>query len=96
MAWVPKRAYTLAFKQAAVQRAAAHGMAPTARLLGLAEQTLRNWIRAEREGRLARGDAVSPQRMEATRLRADNAKLGMRVLRLQQPGTRSADPSPRA
>lgn len=85
MRWVPKRAYTLAFKQAAVQRAAEAGPLATARLLGLAEQTLHNWIRAQREGRLEQAAPVTHQQMESSRLRADNAKLGMRVLLMQQP-----------
>jgi len=91
MWWVPKREYTWEFKREAVQRAAAQGMSATARALGLAEQTLRNWIKAEREGRLERAasKSVSAEQMELSRLRAENAKQRMRVQLMQQ---RHAEP----
>jgi transposase len=85
MRWVPKREYTLEFKQQAVHRAAAKGVYATARALGLAEQTLRNWAKAERAGGLASatGRCVTTEQMELSRLRAENARLRMRASRLQ-------------
>ena len=45
--------YTPEFKQEAVRMASAKGsIAEASRELGLPEQTLFNWVKAEREGRL--------------------------------------------
>ncbi len=47
------------------------------RELGLADQTLRNWIKAAQEGKLkgAGNKTVTPEQMELSRLRAENARL---------------------
>jgi transposase len=47
--------------------------------LGLSEQTLHNWIKAEQQGRLAGRTAktVSPEQMEIARLRAELARVKM-------------------
>lgn len=84
MRGLPRRAYTLHFKHEAVQRAAQDGQYATARALGLPEQTLRNWIQAEREGRLSQGPAVSLEQMELSRLNAEQARpqQGLRQRRL--------------
>ena len=55
------------------------GMAATAKILGIAEQTLHNWIKADREGRLTGAGAkpVSAEQMEIARLRAELARVKM-------------------
>ena len=72
--------YTLEFKLEAVRLVrCGQSIAATARILGLADQTLHNWIRAEQQGRLggAGSKPVSPEQMEIARLRAENARLRM-------------------
>ncbi len=50
---VPKQSYTAEFKVAAVQRVKdGQGFAVVARELGMSEQTLRNWVKAEASGKL--------------------------------------------
>jgi transposase len=76
-----KRAkYTLEFKLEAVRLVkSGQSMAATAKILGIAEQTLHNWVKADREGRL-RGTGskpVSPEQMEIARLRAELARVKM-------------------
>lgn len=78
----PRREYTLDFKRAALARAAECGVYAAARELGLAEQPLRNWARAQHQGTLGRHADVSEERMELSRLRAENARLRMRRLLL--------------
>ncbi|MEF9356370.1 transposase, partial [Ralstonia solanacearum species complex bacterium ZIM076] len=41
--------------------------------LGVANQTIYNWVKADREGRLSGADSkpVSPEQMELARLRAE-------------------------
>jgi transposase len=73
-----KQAYTTEFKALAVQRVT--GGAPIGAVvkeLGLADQTLRNWIKAAKEGKLkgAGSKTVTPEQMELSRLRAENARL---------------------
>ncbi|SOZ71289.1 conserved protein of unknown function (plasmid) [Cupriavidus taiwanensis] len=47
--------------------------------LGIADQTLHNWVKADREGKLAGAGPkpVSPEQMELARLRAEVARLKM-------------------
>lgn len=54
-------------------------MAVTAKILGIAEQTLHNWIKADKQGRLHGADSkpVSPEQMEIARLRAELARVKM-------------------
>jgi len=69
--------YTLEFKLEAVRLAkTGQSIAATAKILGLSEQTLHNWIKAEQQGRLG-SKPVSPEQMEIARLRAENARLRM-------------------
>ncbi|MFN3812807.1 MAG: transposase [Roseateles asaccharophilus] len=75
----PRREYTLDFKREALARAAQCGVYAAARELGLAEQTLRNWAQAQRRGTLERAAEVSVERMELSRLRAENARRRMRL-----------------
>ena len=46
-----------------------------ARELGLIDQTLRNWVKAFDAGELAGAKAVTPEQMELSRMRAENARL---------------------
>ena len=76
-----KRAkYTLEFKQEAVRLVeSGQSLASAARTLGLVEQTLHNWVKAERQGKLrgAEKNAVSAEQMEISRLRSELARVKM-------------------
>jgi transposase len=76
-----KRAkYTLEFKQEAVRLVeSGQTIAAAARSLGLVDQTLHNWVQAERQGKLkgAEKKAVSAGQMEISRLRAELARVKM-------------------
>jgi transposase len=78
---IPKQEYTAEFKEQAVKHAQAVGIVVAARELGLVEQTLRNWVKAAEAGKLvgAGGKPVTPEQMELSRLRAENARLKMHV-----------------
>lgn len=76
---LPRCEYTLGFKLEAVQRSEQCGIYAAARELGLAEQTLRNWVKAQRERGLTEAKAVTPQQMEASRQRAAEARLRLRA-----------------
>jgi transposase len=73
--------YTLEFKQEAVRMVeSGPSIAAAARSLGVVEQTLYNWVKAKREGRLkgaASSKAVSVEQMEISRLRAELARVKM-------------------
>lgn len=44
--------------------------------LGLGDQTLHNWVKAQAQGKLGAGNkAVTPEDIELSRLRAENARL---------------------
>lgn len=92
---LPRCEYTLAFKLEAVQRSAQCGIYAAARELGLAEQTLRNWVRAQREGGLAQSRLVTSEQMEASRLRAAEARRRLRAQWRQsrQPSTTATMPA---
>ena len=77
-----KRArYTLEYKQEAVRLVeSGQSIAAAARSLGMVDQTLFNWVKASREGKLKgadRGSKVSPEQMEISRLRAELARVKM-------------------
>ena len=76
-----KRArYTLEFKQEAVRLVdGGQSIAAVSRTLGVVEQTLHNWVKADKEGRLTGADTkpVSPEQMEIARLRAELARVKM-------------------
>ena len=78
---IPKQEYTAEFKEQAVKHAQAVGIVVAARELGLVEQTLRNWVKAAEASKLvgAGGKPVTPEQMELSRLRAENARLKMHV-----------------
>jgi transposase len=77
-----KRArYTLEFKREAVRLVeSGQSIAAAARSLGMVDQTLFNWVKASREGRLKGADGpskVSDEQMEISRLRAELARVKM-------------------
>ena len=75
---ISRSAYTAEFKELAVKRVKAGESIPaTANELGVNDQTLRNWIKAANAGKLtgAGSKVVTPEAMELSRLRAENAKL---------------------
>jgi len=78
---IPKREYTLEFKEGAVGRVlnGGQGIGAVAKDLGLVEQTLRNWVKAAQAGKLnpAGGKTVTAEQMELSRVRAENARLRM-------------------
>jgi transposase-like protein len=52
---IPKQEYTTEFKNLAVKRVqGCEGIAKAARELGLVEQTLRNWVKTAKNGKLIR------------------------------------------
>ena len=72
--------YTLEFKLEAVRLVkGGQSMAATAKILGIAEQTLHNWIKADKDGRLTGADSkpVSAEQMEISRLRSELARVKM-------------------
>ena len=76
---IPKQEYAAEFKEQAIKHAHAVGIVVAARDLGLVEQTLRNWVKAAERGQLNPTGAkvVTPEQMELSRLRAENARLRM-------------------
>jgi transposase len=77
---IAKARYTEEFKVAAVQLIdAGRRPAEVAREIGVVEQTLHNWLKAHREGRLGHGQGVkvTPEQMEMARLRAEVGRLKM-------------------
>ena len=80
MTGMTRAKYTLEFKLEAVRLAkTGQSIAATAKILGLAEQTLHNWIKAEHQGRLggAGSKPVSSEQMEIARRRAELARVKM-------------------
>jgi transposase-like protein len=72
--------YTQEFKLEAVRLVkGGQAAAVTAKILGVPEQTLGNWVRLSSKGQLTgAGDKpVSAEQMELARLRAENARLKM-------------------
>jgi transposase len=77
---IPKQEFTAEFKELAVKRVqAGESVGSVARDLGLVEQTLRNWVKLAKAGKLpaAGTKAVTPEQMELSRVRAENARLRM-------------------
>jgi transposase len=73
--------YTLEFKQEAVRVVEdGQGITAVARTLGIVDQTLFNWVKAHRHGKLTGSDSkapVSAEQMEISRLRAELARVKM-------------------
>jgi transposase len=76
---LPRAKYTLEFKLEAVRMVkGGQGLAAVSKILGLAGQTLHNWVKADRQGRLqGQGAPVNPEQMELARLRAQLARVTM-------------------
>src|ERR1039458_3778821 len=74
-----RKQYTLEFKQEAVRLVEwGQSLTSAARTLGIIEQTLGNWVKAQRKGTLqaVRGKAaVTAEQMEKRRLRAELARV---------------------
>jgi transposase len=77
---IPRQVYTAEFKELAVRRVK-EGLSAgaAAKELGLREQTLRNWVKAAEAGKLNLPGTkpVTPEQMELSRVRAENARLKM-------------------
>lgn len=71
--------YTLELKQEAVRLVEGGQSIAAARSLGVVDQTLFNWIKAHRAGKLSGADSkvVSTEQMEISRLRAELARVKM-------------------
>ena len=72
--------YTLEFKLEAVRLVqSGQSIAAVSRVLGIADQTLHNWVKAQSQGRLSGPDSkpVSAEQMEISRLRAELARVKM-------------------
>ena len=80
METLKRRRYTLEYKQEAVRLVASgQKVSAAAKSLGIVEQTLANWVKADKAGQL-RGlssEQLSAERMEVIRLRAELARVTM-------------------
>ena len=78
---IPKQEYTAQFKDQAVSMVKGGKTVPeVARALGLVEQTLRNWVKLAANGKLHEGaKEITPEQMELSRRRAENARLKLEV-----------------
>ena len=80
---VPNASYTLEFKLEALRRV--RGGEPVrrvAREIGVPEQSIRNWVKAQAGGKLGmaeNGKPITPEQMEISRLRAEVARLKMEM-----------------
>lgn len=77
---MPKQEYTAEFRELAVKRVrGGQAIAVVARELGLVEQTLLNWVKAAKAGKLhpPGAKAITPAQMEFSRVRAENVCLRM-------------------
>ena len=75
-----RRRYTLEYKQEAVRLVSSgQRVSAAAKALGIVEQTLSNWVKAEKAGQLrgVKSEQVSADRMEVNRLRAELARVTM-------------------
>jgi transposase len=72
--------YTLEFKLEAVRMVkSGQSLAVVSKVLGMADQTLHNWVKLDRAGKLSGPGSkpVSPEQMEIARLRAELARVKM-------------------
>jgi transposase len=74
---IPKQEYTAQFKEQAVGMVkSGKSVGEVARALGIVEQTSRNWVKLAAKGKLQAGaKEITPEQMELSRLRAENARL---------------------
>lgn len=81
MGKLPRKLYTLEFKQEAVRLVeSGQRIAEAARSLGIFSQTLANWVKAHRKGGLrgsGSGSELTHEQMEIRRLRAELARVTM-------------------
>ena len=85
---IPKQEYTAEFKEQAVKRADEAGCIDrVAEELGLVEQTLRNWVKAAKAGKLnpAGAKQITAEQMELSRLAALSCKGFEAVRRIPTP-----------
>ena len=78
----PRAKYTLEYKLEALRLiSAGQSVAVVAATLGISDQTLHNWLKAQREGRLGGPGSkpVSPEQMELARLRAELSRTKMEL-----------------
>ncbi|MGS0742579.1 transposase [Glaciimonas sp. GG7] len=79
---IPRQAFTAEFKELAVRRVKdGQVITVAAKELGLSHQTLRNWVKAAATGKLtgAGSKVITPEDMELSKLRAENARLKREV-----------------
>ena len=85
---VSKVSYTLEFKLEALRRVrSGEAVRKVAREIGIPEQSIRNWVKAQAEGRLGtveNGKPITPEQMEISRLRAENVRLKMETENLKR------------
>ena len=78
---IPKVAYTLEFKLEALRRVrGGEAVRQVGREIGVPEQSIRNWAKAQAAGKLGtaeKGRPITPEQMEITRLRAEVVRLRM-------------------
>jgi len=80
---IPKGAYTLEFKLEALRRVrSGEPVRKVAWEIGVPEQSIRNWVKAQAEGKIGiaeKGRPITPEQMEISRLRVENARLKMEM-----------------
>jgi transposase len=79
---IPKQDYTVEFKDEAVKRGNEIGIEAAARELGLIGKTLRNWTQrasASQHSPTSNRGPITVEKMELSRLRAENTRLKMHV-----------------
>ena len=78
---IPRVAYTLEFKLEVLRRVrGGEAVRKVAREIGTPEQSVRNWVKLQAVGKLGGvegGKPITPEQMELSRLRAENARLKM-------------------
>jgi transposase len=80
MSKLARARYTLEYKLEAVRMVkGGQSLAAVSKILGIADQTLHNWVKADRQNRLGGPGSkpVSPEQMEIARLRAELARVKM-------------------
>jgi transposase len=87
---IPRVTHTLEYKLEAVRRIrSGEATRAVAREIGVAEQTLRNWCKAQaavKLGSAEKGKLITPEQMEISRLRAENARPKMEAEILKSRG----------
>lgn len=78
---LPRKVYTYEFKQEAVRLVeSGQRVSEAARSLGVVEQTLSNWVKAHKAGKLTangRGSKLTAAQIEIRQLRAELARVKM-------------------